>query len=87
MGLCLFRFKAIELDIENKNPTTLSYPLFVLDVWILLSLFDKWVKGELADGAWWSGFWLVADDGARPAVAVLDDGGLGFVWEDFNPSH
>ena len=53
------------------------------------SLFDQWAKGELDDGAWWSGFWLVADDGARSAVAVLDDGGLivdgglGCVWEDF----
>ena len=40
------------------------------------SLFDQWVKGEFDDGAWWSGFWLVADDGARSAMAVLDDGGL-----------
>ena len=40
------------------------------------SLFDQWVKGEFDDGAWWSRFWLVADDGARSAVAMLDDGGL-----------
>ena len=53
------------------------------------SLFDQWVKGELDDGAWWSWFWLVANDGAWSAVVVLDDGGLivdgglGCAWEDF----
>ena len=40
------------------------------------SLFDQQVKGEFDDGAWWSGFWLVVDDGAWSAVAMLDDGGL-----------
>ena len=40
------------------------------------SLFDQWVKGEFDDGAWWSRFWLVDDDGAWSAVVVLDDGGL-----------
>ena len=39
-------------------------------------LFDQRVKGEFDDRAWWSGFWLVADDGALSAVAMLDDGGL-----------
>ena len=44
---------------------------------------------ELNDGTWWSGFWLVADDGAQFIVAVHDggglivDGGLGCVCEDF----
>ena len=43
------------------------------------SLFDWWVKGELDDGDWWSGFWLVAmlDDGG-----LIVDGGLGCMWED-----
>ena len=27
------------------------------------SLFDQRVEGEFDDGAWWSGFWLVVDDG------------------------
>ena len=40
------------------------------------SLFDQQVKGEFDDGAWWSGFWLVVNDGAWSAVAMLDDGGL-----------
>ena len=44
------------------------------------SLFDRWVKGELDDGDWWSGLWLVAmlNDGG-----LIVDGGLGCVWEDF----
>ena len=40
------------------------------------SLFDQWVKGEFDDGAWWSRFWFVDDDGAWSVVVVLDDGGL-----------
>ena len=40
------------------------------------SLFDQRVKGEFDDSAWCFEFWFVADDGARSAVAMLDDGVL-----------
>ena len=44
------------------------------------SLFDRCMKGELDDGDWWFGFWLMAmhDDGG-----LIVDGGLDCVWEDF----
>ena len=50
-------------------------------------LFFVWSVSE--GRAWWFGFWLMADDGARFAVAVVNDGGLivdgglGCEWEDF----